>query len=54
MTIDQIKGASGIGGVAILRAIHELNRAELISFDEDTHVAKLVKRFFPKKIKKTD
>ncbi len=51
MTVDQIKGASGIGGVAILRAIHELNRAELITFNEDTHVAKLVKRFFPKKIK---
>ena len=54
MTVDQIKGASGIGGVAILRSIHELNRAELIKFDEDTHVAKLVKRFFPKKIKKTE
>jgi predicted transcriptional regulator len=54
MTVDQIKGASGIGGVAILRAIHELNRAELISFDEDTHVVKLLKRFFPKKIKKTE
>ncbi|MHA1473982.1 MAG: hypothetical protein ACTSQ5_02220, partial [Promethearchaeota archaeon] len=45
MSIDQI------GGVAILRAVHELNRAELINFDEDTHVVKLVKRFFPKKIK---
>jgi len=51
MSIDQLKGASGIGGVAILRAVHELNRAELINFDEDTHVVKLVKRFFPKKIK---
>ena len=54
MTIDQLKGASGIGGVAILRAVHELNRAELITFDEDTHIVKLLKRFFPKKIKKTE
>ncbi|QEE17657.1 hypothetical protein DSAG12_03494 [Promethearchaeum syntrophicum] len=54
MTVDQLKGASGIGGVAILRAIHELNRAELINFDEDTHVAKLIKRFFPKKIKNAE
>jgi len=54
MTVDQIKGASGISGIMILRACHELNRAELISFDEDTHVVKLLKRFFPKKIKKTE
>ena len=54
MSIDQLKGASGIGGIAILRAVHELHRADLIKFDEDTHVAKLVKRFFPKKVKKTE
>ena len=49
MTADQLKGASGIGGAMILRACHELRRADLIKFDEDTHVAKLIKRFFPKK-----
>ena len=49
MTVDQLKGASGIGGAMILRACHELHRADLIKFDEDTHVAKLIKRFFPKK-----
>lgn len=52
MTVDQIKGASGIGGIAILRAIHELSRANLITFDENKHVVKLLKRFFPKREKK--
>lgn len=52
MTIDQLKGASGIGGVMILRTVHDLNRANLIKFNEDTHTAKLVKRFFPKRKKK--
>ncbi|MHA1718909.1 MAG: hypothetical protein ACTSWX_10030 [Promethearchaeota archaeon] len=51
MTIDQLKGASGIGGAMILRACHELNRANLIKFDEDAHKAKLLKRFFPKRKK---
>ena len=49
MTVDQLKGASGIGGAMILRACHELHRADLIKFDEDAHMAKLIKRFFPKK-----
>ena len=49
MSIDHLKGASGIGGAMILRACHELNRAKLITFDEDAHVAKLIMRFFPKK-----
>lgn len=49
MTIDQLKGASGIGGAMILRAVHELHRANLIKFDEDSHMAKLEMRFFPKK-----
>ena len=52
MTVDQLKGASGIGGAVILRSVHELNRANLVSFNEDTHTAKLIKRFFPKRKKK--
>ena len=49
MSIDHLKGASGIGGAMILRACHELHRANLIKFDEDAHMAKLEMRFFPKK-----
>lgn len=51
MTVDQLKGASGIGGAMVLRSCHELHRANLIKFDENNHTAKLLKRFFPKRKK---
>jgi hypothetical protein len=49
LTIDQLKGAMGIGGALILRACHELANANLIEFDENTHKIKLLQRFFPKR-----
>ena len=51
MSLDQLKGAMGIGGALILRACHELANANLIEFDENTHNIKLLKRFFPKREK---
>ncbi|MHA1727892.1 MAG: hypothetical protein ACTSWY_04090 [Promethearchaeota archaeon] len=46
MTKEDIKGATGISGAMVLRAIHELSSAKLIVYDEDTGTAKLVKRMF--------
>lgn len=52
MTVDDIKSASGVSGAMVLRACHELSKANLISFDMDNKKAKLIKRLFPKKEKK--
>ncbi|MCP4760266.1 MAG: DUF190 domain-containing protein [archaeon] len=49
MSRNDIKGATGISGAMVLRAIHELRQASLLSYDEDSGTAKLTKRMFPKK-----
>ncbi len=54
MDIEQIKGATGIAGVAILRACHELAAAHLIDFDLDTKHVKLIRRLFPKRVLKLE
>lgn len=51
MTIEQLKGASGIEGAVILRACHELHKAKLIKFDFDSKTAKLERRLFPERKK---
>ncbi len=49
LTVDHLKSASGIGGAMILRACHELKKANLIEFDLDTKKAKLIHRLFHQK-----
>lgn len=49
MSVDHLKSASGIGGAMILRACHELKKANLIDFNMDTKQAKLIQRLFHKK-----
>jgi uncharacterized phage infection (PIP) family protein YhgE len=46
MTRDHIKNATGISGAMVLRAVHELARENLVSYDENTSKVKLVKRFY--------
>lgn len=48
MDLELLKGATGIGGAVILRACHELRKANLIEFDAETKRCVLKKRFFPK------
>ncbi|MBD3353331.1 MAG: hypothetical protein GF364_17755 [Candidatus Lokiarchaeota archaeon] len=43
-----IAAATGIGGAFVLRALHELNDAKLVEYDEETGMARLMKRMFPK------
>ncbi|MHA1674940.1 MAG: hypothetical protein ACTSYI_15090 [Promethearchaeota archaeon] len=52
MDLESLKGATGIGGAVILRACHELKKANLITFDPDSKKCELTKRFFPKPNKK--
>ncbi len=54
MSFDQLKGATGISGVGILHACHELAAASLIDFDTDTKYVKLIRRLFPKRELKLD
>jgi predicted nuclease with TOPRIM domain len=51
MSVEKLKGATGIAGAMILRACHELQKAGLIEFDINTKTAKLTKRLFPKRKK---
>lgn len=46
MTRDQLKNATGIAGAMVLRAVHELAKANLVDYDENTGTVKLVKRFY--------
>ncbi|HME50848.1 MAG TPA: hypothetical protein VKM55_01400 [Candidatus Lokiarchaeia archaeon] len=46
MTRDQLKNATGIEGAMVLRAIHELARANLVDYNENTSTVKLLKRFY--------
>ncbi|MHA1732668.1 MAG: coiled-coil domain-containing protein [Promethearchaeota archaeon] len=43
---DTIKSATGISGAMVLRSLHELARARLVKYDENTGMASLVERFF--------
>lgn len=51
MNLSQLQLATGFSGTALLYAVHELSRAHLIEFNEDTHMVTLIKRFFPKREK---
>lgn len=51
MSKDEIKGATGISGAMVLHAIFDLRKAKLINYDEDTGLAKLVRRIFVKEKK---
>jgi len=46
MTRDQLKNATGIAGAMVLRAVHELARANLVDYDENTGMVRLLKRFY--------
>lgn len=46
MSRDDIKKTTGISGAMVLRALHELSAANLVKFDMDTNIAKLVKRIY--------
>lgn len=46
-----IIAATGIGGAYVLNALFELDKAKIITYDENTGMAKLVKRIFPKEDK---
>ena len=52
MSKDDIKGATGITGAMVLHAIFDLRKAGLITYDEETGLAKLVRRIFAKEKKK--
>lgn len=49
-----IVAATGIGGAYVLNALFELDKAKIITYDENTGIAKLVKRIFPKEDKNKD
>lgn len=46
MTRDELTKASGVSPAVVLHSLHELHRAELISWDEETNTARLVNRIF--------
>ncbi len=48
MSKDDIKGATGITGAMTLHAIFDLRKANLITYDEETGLTKLVHRIFAK------
>ncbi len=52
MSKEDIKGATGITGAMVLHAIFDLRKANLITYDEETGLAKLVRRIFTKEKKK--
>ncbi|MHA1689612.1 MAG: hypothetical protein ACTSUN_09805 [Promethearchaeota archaeon] len=49
MSRDAIQKTTGISGVMVLRAIHELANVNLIEFDEESGIIRLKKRLFDKK-----
>ncbi len=51
MSKEDIKGATGITGAMVLHAIFELRKANLIEYDEETGMTKLVHRIFAKEKK---
>ncbi|MHA1683655.1 MAG: hypothetical protein ACTSUE_22145 [Promethearchaeota archaeon] len=46
MTRTQLKNTTGISGAMVLRAVHELARANLVIYDEDNATVKLVRRIY--------
>ncbi|MEJ2251205.1 MAG: hypothetical protein P8Y70_13260 [Candidatus Lokiarchaeota archaeon] len=48
MTREQIKNTTGISGAMVLRAVHELDKIDLVEYNEDTGMVKLKKRLFKK------
>jgi hypothetical protein len=46
MTRDKLKNTTGISGAMVLRAIHELAKADLVTYDEDTGLVTLVQRIY--------
>ncbi|MHA1370924.1 MAG: hypothetical protein ACTSWN_05125 [Promethearchaeota archaeon] len=46
MTRDELKNTTGISGAMVLRAVHELARVGLVSYDEDTRKVILLKRIY--------
>jgi Mn-dependent DtxR family transcriptional regulator len=48
MNRKDIAAATGIGGAIVLNALYELDKAKIIKYDENTGMAKLVKRILPK------
>ncbi|MFX1260023.1 MAG: hypothetical protein ACFFAN_19410 [Promethearchaeota archaeon] len=49
MTREEIKNTTGITGAMVLRAIHELDGANIVSYDVNTRKVKLLRRIFEKK-----
>ncbi|MHA1968516.1 MAG: hypothetical protein ACW964_12010, partial [Candidatus Hodarchaeales archaeon] len=46
MSREELNKATGFSAAIVLHSLHELNRAELISYDEETAKASLVNRIF--------
>ncbi len=46
MTRDQLKNTTGISGAMVLRAVHELAKAGLVEYDEDSSNVKLTVRIY--------
>jgi len=49
MNREELKNSTGVGGAFVLRSVQELARVGLLDYDEDTGMAKLKRRLFPKK-----
>lgn len=49
MSREEIKTTTGISGAMVLRAVHELDKIEIVEYNEDTSMVKLKKRLFSKK-----
>ncbi len=49
MDREELKKSTGISGAFILRSVQELANVDLIDYDENTGIAKLKRRLFPKK-----
>lgn len=43
---DTIKDATGISGAMVMRSLHELRKAHLVDYDDETGKARLIERFF--------
>ncbi|MFW9778345.1 MAG: hypothetical protein ACFFE8_05775 [Candidatus Heimdallarchaeota archaeon] len=46
MTREELTKASGVSAAVVLHSIHELNRAELVTWDEEAGIVKLSNRIF--------
>ena len=49
MTREQIKNSTGVAGAFVIRAVNELANVDILDYNEDTGLAKLKQRLFPKK-----